>query len=193
MACVLQGNALLRLSSQTKGAASSKFPSTKNFNRFARFKLPRVSSPAASSVQQQSETASPQTQVPTTSTTLDFTGVHHVGVICENLERSLDFYHGVLGLEINPDRPDDTLPYRGAWFWVGAEMIHIMEVPNPDPRTGRPAYGGRDRHTCVAIKSLDGLKIALENAGIPYRQSSYGRAALFARDPDGNCLEFTLA
>jgi glyoxylase I family protein len=145
-------------------------------------------------IQQQSEAAvAPETAAPTSKPKLEFTGVHHVGVICENLERSLDFYVGILGLEINPDRPDETLPYRGAWFWVGEEMIHIMELPNPDPLTGRPAYGGRDRHTCVALKSLDGLKVALDNAGIPYRESSSGRAALFARDPDGNCIEFTLA
>lgn len=70
-----------------------------------------------------------------------------------------------LGLKINPDRPDGRLPYRGAWFWVGAEMIHVMELPNPDPLTGRPAYGGRDRHTCVALKSLEGVKYVLEKAG----------------------------
>lgn len=73
-----------------------------------------------------------------------------------------------LGLQINPDRPDDRLPFRGAWFWLGAEMIHVMELPNLDPQTGRPAHVGRDRHTCVGIKNLDALRIALENAGEGY-------------------------
>ncbi|KAJ6956798.1 hypothetical protein NC653_038872 [Populus alba x Populus x berolinensis] len=59
--------------------------------------------------------------------------VHHVGVLCDNLERSLEFYQGILGLEINEERPHDKLPYRGAWLWVGSEMIHLMELPNPDP------------------------------------------------------------
>ncbi|MQL41571.1 hypothetical protein EI012_27065, partial [Escherichia coli] len=27
--------------------------------------------------------------------------VHHVGILCENLERSLDFYQNILGLKIN--------------------------------------------------------------------------------------------
>ena len=108
--------------------------------------------------------------------------MHHVAVICENLERSLEFYQGVLGacwvfcmlddaplqtqiqstehthtnqhhlrhpptkqkqktpknpkgLELNPDRPDAKLPYRGAWLWIGPEMVHLMELPNPDPAT----------------------------------------------------------
>ena len=49
--------------------------------------------------------------------------MHHVALICANLEASLDFYCGVLGLEVNPDRPHDKLPYRGAWLWIGPEMI----------------------------------------------------------------------
>jgi hypothetical protein len=28
---------------------------------------------------------------------LEFSGVHHVGVLCENLERSMEFYSGLLG------------------------------------------------------------------------------------------------
>ena len=38
----------------------------------------------------------------------------------------------------NPDRPHHKLPYRGAWLWIGPEMIHLMELPNPDPMDGRP-------------------------------------------------------
>ena len=52
-------------------------------------------------------------------------------------------------MEVNPERPDDKLPYKGAWLWVGGEMIHLMELPNPDPMDGRPEHGGRDRHVCL--------------------------------------------
>ncbi|KAH7519235.1 glyoxylase I 4 [Ziziphus jujuba] len=117
--------------------------------------------------------------------------VHHVGVLCENLERSLDFYQNILGLEINEARPHDKLPYRGAWLWVGSEMIHLMELPNPDPLTGRPEHGGRDRHTCIAIRDVSKLKAILDKAGISYTLSKSGRPAIFTRDPDGNALEFT--
>ncbi|XP_054821299.1 glyoxylase I 4 [Prosopis cineraria] len=117
--------------------------------------------------------------------------VHHVGILCENLERSLDFYQNVLGLKINEARPHDKLPYRGAWLWVGSEMIHLMELPNPDPLTGRPEHGGRDRHTCIAIQDVSKLKTILDEAGIPYTLSKSGRPAIFTRDPDANALEFT--
>ncbi|KAJ4708688.1 Lactoylglutathione lyase / glyoxalase I family protein [Melia azedarach] len=118
-------------------------------------------------------------------------GVHHVGILCENLERSLEFYQNILGLEINEARPHNKLPYRGAWLWVGSEMIHLMELPNPDPLTGRPEHGGRDRHTCIAIRDVSKLKTILDKAGIPYTLSKSGRPAIFTRDPDANALEFT--
>lgn len=44
-------------------------------------------------------------------------------------------------------------------------MIHLMELPNPDPLTGRPEHGGRDRHTCIAIKDVSKLKAILDKAG----------------------------
>lgn len=69
------------------------------------------------------------------------------------------------GLEINEARPHDKLPYRGAWLWVGSEMIHLMELPNPDPLAGRPEHGGRDRHACIAIKDVSKLKEILDKAG----------------------------
>ncbi|XP_047151742.1 glyoxylase I 4-like [Vigna umbellata] len=118
-------------------------------------------------------------------------GMHHVGILCESLERSLDFYQNVLGLKINEARPNDKLPYRGAWLWVGSEMIHLMELPNPDPLTGRPEHGGRDRHACIAIRDVYKLKAILDKAGIPYTLSRSGRPAIFTRDPDANALEFT--
>lgn len=67
------------------------------------------------------------------------------------------------GLKINETRHE--LPYKGAWLWVGSEMIHLKELPNPDPVTGRPEHAGRDRHTCIAIRDVSKLKAVLEKAG----------------------------
>jgi len=130
-----------------------------------------------------------QSSVPQSEGKVEFKGVHHVALICSNLEKSLEFYQGVLGLTINPDRPHHKLPYRGAWLWIGSEMIHLMELPNPDPLESRPEHGGRDRHTCVGVQSVEPLIQKLEAAGIPFTKSMSGRPAIFFRDPDMNCLE----
>lgn len=44
-------------------------------------------------------------------------------------------------------------------------MIHLMELPNPDPLSGRPEHGGRDRHTCISIRDVSKLKTIFDDAG----------------------------
>ena len=116
------------------------------------------------------------------------TAILHVGVLVTDTTRALRFYRDILGLDVDPARPD--LGYPGAWLWVWAQQIHLMDLPNPDPVTGRPAHGGRDRHLALAVADLEALRARLESAGVTYTQSKSGRRALFCRDLDGNALEF---
>jgi glyoxylase I family protein len=122
-----------------------------------------------------------------TTQTPEFLGLHHVGVLVADTARALGFYRDVLGLAVDGARPD--LGYAGAWLQVGTQQIHLMELPNPDPVTGRPAHGGRDRHLALWVTDLDALAQRLEAHGIAYTLSRSGRRALFCRDPDGNALE----
>lgn len=112
----------------------------------------------------------------------------HVSLLVADLGRARAFYEGILGLAPSPDRPD--LGFPGVWYEVGGAQIHLLALPNPDPVDGRPAHGGRDRHTAFAVADWEGLRQTLEQAGIPYTLSRSGRRALFVRDPDGNALEF---
>lgn len=113
--------------------------------------------------------------------------LHHVSVIVSDTERSLQFYRDLLGLRVDPTRPD--LDYPGAWLWIGELQIHLLELPNPDSVTDRPAHGGRDRHVALLIDDVDALTQRLDSAGIGYTRSRSGRRAVFFRDPDGNALE----
>ena len=114
-------------------------------------------------------------------------GIHHASVLVADTRVSLAFYRDVLGLEIDPARPD--LGYPGAWLNAGQQQIHLIELPNPDPVAGRPEHVGRDRHLALRVTDLDTLCALLEAAGIPYTRSRSGRRALFCRDPDGNGVE----
>lgn len=118
----------------------------------------------------------------------EFHAIHHVSVIVADTGRALRFYCGVLGLNVDPARPD--LGYPGAWLTAGRQQIHLLELPNPDPVSGRPAHGGRDRHVALSVVGIDTLRQALDDAGVSYTLSKSGRRALFCRDPDGNGLEF---
>lgn len=109
-------------------------------------------------------------------------------MIVQDTDQALKFYMGILGLELDMGRPE--LSYPGAWLVVGGAQIHLLELPNPDPVTGRPAHGGRDRHLALSITDIDALRSSLEQAGIEFTLSKSGRKALFCRDYDGNALEF---
>jgi glyoxylase I family protein len=112
--------------------------------------------------------------------------LNHASFIVANLDISLVFYCNILGLQ-QVDRPDMGFP--GAWFQLGSQQIHLLELENPDPVTGRPEHGGRDRHVALNALSLTPIQDALKKAGIVYTMSISGRRALFCRDPDGNTVE----
>jgi glyoxylase I family protein len=118
----------------------------------------------------------------------DILALHHVSLIVADTARALAFYRDVLGLRVDPARPD--LGYPGAWLDLGLQQIHLLELPNPDPVAGRPAHGGRDRHCAFTVRDLDALRQRLDAARLGYTLSRTGRRALFVRDPDGNALEF---
>ena len=112
--------------------------------------------------------------------------LHHASLIVSNTAQSIKFYSDILGLH-QTERP--TMGFPGAWFQVGNQQIHILELDNPDPTTGRPEHGGRDRHVAFTVENLDPVRETLDQAGIFYSLSKSGRRALFCRDPDGNAIE----
>jgi glyoxylase I family protein len=114
--------------------------------------------------------------------------IHHASLLVTDTAKALAFYSGVLGLEVVQNRPD--LGFPGAWLQVGQQQIHLLELPNPDPVTGRPKHGGRDRHIAFHLSDLDQLIERLTANHVGYTLSKSGRRALFCRDPDGNALEF---
>lgn len=115
----------------------------------------------------------------------------HASLLVADLERARGFYEGVLGLTPSPARP--AMDFPGVWYDVGTAQIHLICLHNPDPVAGRPAHGGRDRHTALAVADWEGLRVALDAAGLAYTLSRSGRRALFVRDPDGNALELVEA
>ncbi|WP_404359740.1 VOC family protein [Methylotuvimicrobium sp. KM1] len=112
--------------------------------------------------------------------------IHHISLIVSDTEKSLYFYRDILGLQ-QTERPN--LPFPGAWLQLGEQQIHLLELENPDPTSGRPVHGGRDRHVALTCSDLSPVKEALDNSGFRYTLSISGRQALFCRDFDGNAIE----
>lgn len=114
--------------------------------------------------------------------------IAHASVVVADVACALHFYCEVLGLGVDSARPD--LGYPGAWLIVGAQQIHLLQLPNCDPSAGRPAHVGRDRHVALFVNDISALQARLRAHDVPFTFSRSGRAALFCRDPDGNGLEF---
>lgn len=114
-------------------------------------------------------------------------GLDHVSLLVADTAQASAFYQAVLGLQPQA-RPD--LGFPGAWLQIMPGLdLHLLELPNPDPRTGRPDHGGRDRHIALQVGETAPIVAALDARGVRYTRSRSGRDAVFFRDPDGNAIE----
>ena len=96
-----------------------------------------------------------------------------------------DFYAGLVGLrEIPP--PAILQSSQVIWFQAGDEgELHVfLEEPLGDTS---------NRHFCLVVDDLDGLRARLSDAGYaPYDVETIpGRPRFFCKDPFGNIVEFT--
>ena len=67
------------------------------------------------------------------------TGIHHLGLIVADLERSRRFYGEALGLEEVPRPANFT--FLGAWFSLGDTEIHLLAEADTTGRAGMPPPG----------------------------------------------------
>ena len=116
-----------------------------------------------------------------------YIGLHHVSLPITDLDRSLDFYLGVLGFEVDENRPDFN--FAGAWLKAGQQQIHLLALGQAIVGTGADSPG-RDAHFALLVDDLGTVEKRLDKEAVAYNKSQSGRAALFCRDPDGNGIEF---
>ena len=131
---------------------------------------------------------------------LDVVDLDHVAIRVSDLDRALEFYHDLLGLEIRDRERFEAgeVPYVA----VVAGGRHIHLVPTDEPVD----VGGE--HLCLLLRSnemeteteINELLAELQNAGVivedgePYkRYGAYGRDwAAYVRDLDGRRVELKL-
>jgi len=111
--------------------------------------------------------------------------MNHFTVLAEDLDRTLDFYVGMLGLEPGP-RPD--LGFPGAWLYAsGQAVLHIIAGRTmPEPR------GGVLDHMAFSASGLADVKARFDAHGIAYtlrRQAGARTWQLFCHDPSGARVE----
>jgi catechol 2,3-dioxygenase-like lactoylglutathione lyase family enzyme len=131
---------------------------------------------------------------------IEVADLDHVAVRVSDVDRALEFYHGLLGLPVR-DRgkfEDGELPFVA----VVAGGRHLHLVPTDEPID----VGGE--HVCLLLRSddidtrgaIEDLLEELREAGVEVeegepreRLGAYGRDwAAYVRDPDGRRVELKL-
>ncbi len=113
----------------------------------------------------------------------------HAAVMVSNLDRSIEFYGGILGLK----QIDRSLKYPGAWYQIGDFQIHLIEDVNYQTSSKIDLMiSTRNPHLALGVRDLAAAKERLLAANRVVKMSNSGRAALFTQDPDGNVIELNL-
>lgn len=109
----------------------------------------------------------------------------HASICVTNVERSRQFYEGLLGLTPAP-RPDFGFP--GMWYQIGEGQLHLIQRQRADS-TGHPAQSidATDPHLAIRVDDLDGMRRRLQAAGLEILD--FGSEQLWVHDPDGNTVE----
>jgi glyoxylase I family protein len=107
-------------------------------------------------------------------------GVHHVSVNVPDVEKSLKFYTGVLGLTQRSDRPD--FGFDGAWLNAGDQQVHLIAATTP------PDMG---QHLALKVRDMNDIVSELRGVGVEVTEPVVVAGGLqsFLHDPDGNFIE----
>lgn len=118
------------------------------------------------------------------------TRIGHIHLKVGDLNRALDFYHGLLGFEITQHYGDQAafVSAGGYHHHIGLNTWHSKDAP-PAPRNGVGLY-----HTAIVYperKDLAQILDRLLKANYPLSGASdHGVSqALYLNDPDGNGVE----
>jgi glyoxylase I family protein len=120
-------------------------------------------------------------------------GVHHVALICKDVEQTIQFYQGMLGfplVELVENRD-----YAGSshfFFDIGnRNLLGFFDFPGHDHPDFMETIGGV-QHLALSTdaENFAAAKKKLDEAGIPYLGPDRGvEDSLYIRDPNGIGLE----
>lgn len=124
----------------------------------------------------------------------------HVAVRVSDIDRSLEFYHGLLGLPVRDREAFEAGDLPFVAVVAGGRHLHLVPTEAP--------FETATEHVCLLLRSDDTdtreamtqLVDELEQAGVEVlegepveRLGTYGRDwAAYVRDPDGRIVELKL-
>ena len=125
---------------------------------------------------------------------MKITGVDHITINCKDLEASIRFYEGLLGLEKSDivDLGDHALYY----YMLPGTRLELINYENEQKvlSTGNTDVGIY-RHIALVTDDLDGIYQAIKEAGYkinlpPTMIPEIGKRIILIVDPNGVEIEF---
>jgi len=117
-------------------------------------------------------------------------GVHHVALLCANVERTVRFYQGLLGSPLT--EIFENRDYQGSnhfFFDIGnGNLLAFFDLPGLDLGPYQEVLGGL-HHIALSVEPArwEQLRDKLDAAQIEYQVES--EVSIYFRDPDGARLE----
>src|SRR5579875_4109736 len=117
-------------------------------------------------------------------------GVHHVALLCSDVERTVRFYQELLEFPLT--EIFENRDYRGSnhfFFDLGhGNLLAFFDFPGLDVGPYAEVLGGL-HHLAISVtpESWRHLRSKLDAAGVPYEVES--GASIYFRDPDGARIE----
>lgn len=133
--------------------------------------------------------------------------MNHVGLSVANLDRSIEFYQGLLGMQIVLRGTFEGEQYARVLGLAAARgqvallsglgmRLELFEFSQPLPRPGdpyRPVCDHGITHFCLEVDDLEAQYQRLNSAGVRFHcppATFFGKIkATYGRDPDGNVFE----
>lgn len=149
----------------------------------------------------------------TTNNGWALSAIHHLGMTVQDIERSIEFYRDLLGMELIGRRPSVTADYVAeqtgyenvelnvASFRVGPGSPQTLEVVQYMNHVGEPADASTNRagntHLCVLVDDLRAAVSQLREHGVRFKSDpveitagpNKGGLVVYFFDPDGYTLE----
>jgi catechol 2,3-dioxygenase-like lactoylglutathione lyase family enzyme len=128
----------------------------------------------------------PEESRPATSTR----GLHHFAVLCSDVERTVQFYQGLLEMPLT--EIFENRDYKGSnhfFFDIGhGNLLAFFDFPGLDFGPYAEVLGGL-HHIAISVtpEKWEHLKGKLDAAGVEYLSES--GTSIYFRDPDGARLE----
>ena len=117
-------------------------------------------------------------------------GVHHIALLCANVERTVRFYQDILEFPLT--EIFENRDYKGSnhfFFDVGnGNLLAFFDLPGLDLGPYAEVLGGL-HHLAISVEPERWLRLKanLDQAGVDYQEES--GTSVYFRDPDGARLE----